>query len=594
MVSALSFTHRPLQPLSRLHLWDGVVPTVTSDMTSISHHQNVSRRRLLRLLSTGAAAAGAVAVLAPAPAYADTPVAGSGPPAASDADVVHKGAPSSGGIEVITTAKDFNGPIRRGCGPEWDVTNGQWGLVPDVTGAAAANGAGLAALMAAAGPGDHLVFPKGQMFVPASTIANNQAARALTLEGAGKLSSWVTPIADFTGVLVDLAPAATPPNGPLGAYGGGVLGLGLNLSYAPSCTGVHLGQWTGWAELRDLWVQGGAVSIWNEGTNNWMEDLRLFDAGHFFSINGNTGLELTIRDVQTARNVVGTTAQVLSVSSSLSAAQGGALYIHDFRHSNGPGIGVHTPAGFLIASTGNADLSIPTFASKVVLDNISGGGPGIELRSVRDQHFEGGWINCGAASGGPAVRVTGGGNLHFQGFDYFGGGSGTGLYKTYDFAGGSTCGFVSKGNTCPTNWVYYLPTSGGPTAMICDDFVPGGVASMPVSNDMAQFLAATSTPRYGSQLFSDKAILAQPVLPDGRASGFATLVAGTVTIPTPLADGTYSVIHKGYRTIQGTPGILVDGGFVTGTSFTVNSVKSTGGLNTADNSVIEWMVVARG
>src|ERR1700722_1737408 len=147
-------------------------------METSTHHHGVSRRGLLQLLGTGAVAAGAATVLAPTPAFADTSVAGSGSPAASDADVVHKGAPASGGVEAVTVAKDFNGPIRRGCGPEWDVTNGQWGLLPNLPGAAAANGTGLTALLAAAGPGDHIVFPAGEMFVPAATIANLQAARA--------------------------------------------------------------------------------------------------------------------------------------------------------------------------------------------------------------------------------------------------------------------------------------------------------------------------------------------------------------------------------------------------------------------------------
>jgi hypothetical protein len=77
-------------------------------------------------------------------------------------------------------------------------------------------------------------------------------------------------------------------------------------------------------------------------------------------------------------------------------------------------------------------------------------------------------------------------------------------------------------------------------------------------------------------------------------SGFATLQAGTVSIRTPLADATYSIIHKGYRTIKGTPGILAEGGIVTGSSFTINSTTAAGGLNKADNSVIEWVIFQRG
>jgi hypothetical protein len=570
--------------------------TTTSDQTAsdqTASTRSMSRRGLLRFLGTGAAGAGAAVVLAPSPAAADTAVAGSGSPAASDADVVHRGGGST--VEVITAAKDFNGPIRRGCGPEWDVTNGQWGLVPDLPGAAKANGAGLKALLAAAGPGDHIVFPNGETFVPAATIANAKTGRALTLEGKGKLSSWVTPVGDFAGVLLDLAPPGPPPKGARGAYGGGLAGLGINLMYAPSSSGVHLGAWASWVELRDLWLQGGVVGIWNEGPNNWMEDLRLFDAGQFFRINGDTGLELTIRDVQTARNAVGTTSRVLTVASSLSGAAGGALYIQNFRHSSGTTKGVQTTAGFLIASLGsNTNLSIPTFASRLVLDNITGGGPGVELQQVCDQRFEGGWINCGAASGGPCVRITGGGNIRFEGNDLRGGGSSSGVYKTYDFMGGATNGFVSVGNSCPTNWVYYLPATAGPRAMICDDLIPGGVRGMAVSNDMAQFGVATSTPRFGTRNLSDKTVMAKPVLPDGISSGFATLKGGTVTVATPLADATYSVIHKGYRNIVGTPGILAEGGIVTGATFTINSITPTGALNSADNSVIEWILVQRG
>lgn len=553
--------------------------------------QPMSRRTLLRFVGAGVAGTGAAVVLAPVPASADTAVAGSGGPAASDADVVHRGGPPG---EVITSAKDFNGPIRRGCGPEWDVTNGTWGVVPDLPGAAAANGKGLKALLAVAGPGDHIVFPNGETFVPAASITNPRTARALTFEGKGKLASWVTPVRDFTGAVFDLSPTGPPPRGARGAYGGGVNNLGINLGYAPTSRGIHLGTWSGWAELCDLWIQGGNTSVINEGTNNWIENLRLFDAEQFIAVNGDTGLELTIRDVQTARHSPGTTLRVLTVTATTTAAAGGALYLSDFRHSSGTSGGIQTVAGILVTSLAATNRSIPVFADKVILDNIVGGGPGLELNNVADIHFDNGWINTGTAAGGPCVRVTGGANLKFAGNDYYGGGSGTDTYKTYDFTGGTTTGFVSVGNTCHTNWVYYLPPTAGPTAMICDDLIPGAVTGMNISNDMTQFLTATTTPRFGTQLLSDKTILNNPVLPDGRAAGFAQLHNGTVTINTPLADAAHTIIHKSYRTINGTPGILVDGGITTGTSITINSVTPNGTPNPSDNSTIEWMVVARG
>ncbi|MDQ1418968.1 MAG: hypothetical protein QOJ52_930 [Acidimicrobiaceae bacterium] len=68
---------------------------------------------------------------------------------------------------------------------------------------------------------------------------------------------------------------------------------------------------------------------------------------------------------------------------------------------------------------------------------------------------------------------------------------------------------------------------------------------------------------------------------------------GEVIIPTSLADTALSVIHKGYRTLSGTPGVLVDGGIVTGASFTINSLTAPG-HSIPPTTTIEWILVARG
>ncbi len=178
--------------------------------------------------------------------------------------------------------------------------------------------------------------------------------------------------------------------------------------------------------------------------------------------------------------------------------------------------------------------SVPLFARGVILDNIAG--PGLELMNILDVVLSDGWIN--SAAGGPCVRMTRGGNLRFTGNDFRGGGS---PLKTFDFEGGATDGFVSVGNECPTNWLYYLPATGKPKKMLVDDLTFTDLP-LEVSNDMAG-LRAARVPRLGTRWLADETRFG------GVGSGLtilkkgtATLASGTVTVSEPLANATTTAV----------------------------------------------------
>ena len=46
---------------------------------------------------------------------------------------------------------------------------------------------------------------------------------------------------------------------------------------ASNCTGIYLEEYTQWTRLEHVFIEGGGISIHNQGQNNWLEDLILYD-----------------------------------------------------------------------------------------------------------------------------------------------------------------------------------------------------------------------------------------------------------------------------------------------------------------------------
>ena len=412
--------------------------------------------------------------------------------------------------------------------------------------------AAIAAAIAACPAGGTVWFPAGNYLSDPILVP-----KGITLRVYGRFSSWITQRAATSSPLITLDATNTATTNRT-VYGAAVRDLGLDLRPAPTSTGILITTNTGWPKLENLYIEGGAISLDVRGPNGFYHDLVMVDAGKFVSL-AQTGLECRWRDIATTRGTAGTTTQVLECICADTTGKG-AIYIQGWIHNSGVGGGVATTGGMKITAPGA--VSLPVFAVGVVLDNGSGPNAGIELVNVRDQTWSAGWINTAGSPGAPCVRITGGGNLRFKDMQYFGGGSPA---KTYDFVGGSTVGFASTGCYCPTGPVYYLPSSGKPTELTLDDWVPGAVATSQVTNDTAGLYAGTAR-RWGAVALQNRLILSDVPWVGPPAVGSGVMAAGAVTIDAPGVSAAYSWIIPIVISPGGTRGALA-----------VSSINPTGG-----------------
>lgn len=393
----------------------------------------------------------------------------------------------------------------------------------------------IAAAISAAQPGETVTFPAGAYLTDPQTVP-----KMLRFQGAGRWASRL--VANGTGPILFFDLPATSPT-IWGYYGAEVTGLGIDMSGFPGATGIMIGYHAGWPRIHDVVISEGAVSLDIRSPNGWVQDAILLDAGKFISID-ELGLELVLRDVNMSRNIAGTTTVGIECICTTTGIKG-ALYVENVRLSCNSAVG-STLTGMHVEAP--STLSVPVFASNLIIDNTIGGGPGLNLVNVMDVSLVNSWINTGAASGGPAVRISGGANLKFQNNSYYGGGSPA---KTYDFVGGSTAGFVSTGNYCPTGPVYYLPASGGPTDMQLDDIVPGATVPAQVTNDVPQLNAARAL-AWGAKHFMSPTILVQNPITAITAIGFANSWADTPSVISYFWKDSFSKVHVSGLVTSGT------------------------------------------
>lgn len=426
----------------------------------------------------------------------------------------------------------------------------------------------IAAAATAAAAGNTLVFPPGMYDVDPTDLVPNKMLHYL---GSGRFSSIIRAKSNAAGALLTVNP--TTGSAPYNYYGPTVVGLGFDNSIAPLATGLLMGINAGWAVVRDIFTVGGAIGVENRGFNNWIEDFLIADAVKCFVIDGDTGLELTLCNGAMARNAVGTTTIGIEVICA-SVGVKGALMLNNVRGQSGTSGGVGTTSWLKMSAP--SALSVPLFAEGVILDNCIGGGPGAEFINIYDVQFNNGWINCGAASGGPAVRINGGGRIRFTNNTLFGGGSPA---KTYEIVAWPD-GFISRGNDLPTAVVYYVP-AGAPTAGIFDleDFIPGSVVLANVTNNPTNLrIAAKKT--WTERRFAD-IMQVDHIFNAGSATcQIGTLPGGTpnqvtITVPEGL-DAFYTQFIPFRFSPAGTLGRLEIAGKSAGAgTVTIESASST-------------------
>lgn len=324
-------------------------------------------------------------------------------------------------------------------------------------------------------PGDTLRFPEGPIGCSPFTVPKLLRLRS----SGGRFASRFVPLADTTDPIVTFD--VPVPGDIWETYGAGLEGIGIDLSGAPSATGILVAATSGWVGLERFAIVGGALSIDQRGTNASISNFLLADAERFLLIDGDTGMELLIHDGALARNSVGTTELGIEVVCA-SGGTKGALNMTNVRCTSGTSGGIET-VQWLKMSAPSA-LSLPLFATNVQLDNCIGGGPGAEFINVYDINFHG-WVNNGDAAAGPAVRIDGGGRHTFEG-TFFGGGSGPA--KTFDLHG--TIAGLKIAGTTPTEKVVFFNPGASVTDLDFQATVPGATVLSQVTNDEDAFRAA--------------------------------------------------------------------------------------------------------
>lgn len=351
-----------------------------------------------------------------------------------------------------------------------NVTMSAYGAVGD---GVANDTAAIAAAVSDCPPGGTVLLPDGIYLTDPIVIT-----KPIRLLGEGRFATWLKARTAITSALVQWNIAA-PVGSVRNVYGPSMVGLGIDLSAAAAGIGILTSSTTGWFHGYDLFCQGGAASVDNRGTNNTFERCRFIDAGIFFKIDGETGLELNLRNIDCIRFSAGTTTAGIQVLCTTGGTKG-ALYMEKVVVNATPIIATLS-CGLLVQSTAT-NLSVPVFANQVIIDNCAG--TGVKLVNVRDVHIADSWVNA-AAGAAVAVEIAGGGNLKFSGNTYFGGTRGT-----YEFTGSNACaGFISRNNYCPSAYVYRL-TGTNPTDVFLDDFVPGATADSQITNNMPALTAA--------------------------------------------------------------------------------------------------------
>lgn len=327
--------------------------------------------------------------------------------------------------------------------------------------------AAITAAIADCADGGTVYFPAGLYLTDPIVID-----KPVRLVGDGRYASWLKARTAITDALVEWDIAA-PGGSVRGVYGPAMSGLGLDLSLASGATGILTSDTTGWFQGYDLFCTGGTIAVDNRGTNNSFERCRFIDAGIFFKVDGETGLELNLKEIDCIRFSAGTTTWGVEVICTTGTTKG-ALYMDKVVVNSMAGSAILS-GGLLVQST-SLNLSVPVFANQLIVDNCAG--TSIKLVNVRDIHISDGWGNS-AAGTTAAVEIAGGGNIRFTDNTWFGGTAGT-----YQFTGANVCnGFISRGNYCPSEDIYALTGAGKPTNLYLDDFTLA-VAAGQVSNDM--------------------------------------------------------------------------------------------------------------
>lgn len=431
--------------------------------------------------------------------------------------------------------------------------NGEPRLIPCQVGGVADNTAMIEDYMDNATPGDALVLPRGPIGVNEFTVA-----KMLDIGGAGRFGSWFVPLTDPAGALITVDRTVDSGHGIFANYGARLHDFGIDRLANDSGPCIATTANAAWLTLRGILCSGGTRSIEHHAPNATFEDVFLWDATDAMIDMDEAGLELHLRHLVMSANV-----KDLDTFIRLTIASGGglkgALYIDDVTGNTSGAVDVTN--GLVI--TAPSLTEVPTFAEKLILDNITGGGPVIDLDHVQSITLRG-WAN---GSNG-AVRMDGCAGIDLA-LRTRGG------THTFEFVGDATNGFRSRSEifTGPA----YKFTGTPPTAdgFDADDWVAGATTISQVTADAETWF---DLGRRSWRSLRLQGMLRQREVGDSPPQGFGTMVAGVLTVSHPnVQTNTRIIFWRETTGATGTPGILIHdvANNVVGTSFSILSTSAT-------------------
>jgi hypothetical protein len=242
--------------------------------------------------------------------------------------------------------------------------------------------------------------------------------KVVSLEGQGEWATQIKPTGDFAGPILNFA--VLPPDPDAGTpalrnhYGTMVSGIGIDLTNAPSATGVRFGATTDRATLRDSVIRGGSTSVHNLGAHNRIETSAFYNpTASFIAIDGDAGLELTVDDVALHRDEAGATNAAIDVWFD-SGGSKGALTLSNVRLLVDRDEGATATTGINVVAPAAATMAL--LAHQTRLEDVTG--TRIALTNVEIVHetheqremttwFPGVFGNYVSAPDAPSLDITG-------------------------------------------------------------------------------------------------------------------------------------------------------------------------------------------
>lgn len=391
--------------------------------------------------------------------------------------------------------------------------------------------------------------------------------KAVTVVGMGPWGTRLIPSSNYADPVLTFDRTVDSSEGIWGNYGPALVGVGIDRMAHMGGPCIRTESTAAWLALHRVLCAGGTRSIEHHAPNATMQHLWLWDPSDAMIDMDEDGLELHMRHVVMSANVT-----ALDTYIRLTIASGGglkgAIYGDDV---TGNAVAV-VDNGMVV--TAPSLTEVPCFFTKLVLDNVTGGGPCIDLKDIQTFTVKDGWLN---GSNG-CVRMDGCVNPRFESLRTRGG------THTFEWVNDTTQGFTSRCEVF-TGPAYKISTANKPTLIDVDDDVAGATDIGQVTNDAAWFMAESTHRRKWSSLRL-QGLLRQREGGATPPQGFGNMVSGVLTVThASVTPNTRVEFWRGTTGVA--PGELhhdvADN--IAGTSFKIKSTSAT------DNGRVHWRIL---